>query len=56
MGRIYETLEELGQLDNTLIVFAGDNGMFLGEHGMTDKRSMHEPSIRVPLLARYPAS
>jgi len=28
--------------------------MFLGEHGMTDKRSMHEPSIRVPLLVRYP--
>jgi len=53
-GRIYKTLQQLGQLDNTLIVFAGDNGMFLGEHGMTDKRTMHEPSIRVPLLARYP--
>lgn len=55
VGRIYETLKESGQLDNTLILFAGDNGMFLGEHGMTDKRTMHEPSIRVPLLARYPA-
>ena len=54
MGRLYETLKEVGQLDNTLIVFAGDNGMFLGEHGMTDKRTMHEPSIRVPLLVRYP--
>lgn len=54
MGRLYDTLRELGQLDNTLVVFAGDNGMFLGEHGMTDKRSMHEPSIRVPLLVRYP--
>jgi len=54
MGRLYAALKELGQLDNTLIVFAGDNGMFLGEHGMTDKRSMHEPSIRVPLLVRYP--
>ncbi|MEE8450763.1 MAG: sulfatase [Thermoguttaceae bacterium] len=53
-GRIYKTLQRLGQLDNTLIVYAGDNGMFLGEHGMTDKRTMHEPSIRVPLLARYP--
>jgi N-acetylglucosamine-6-sulfatase len=55
VGRLYEALERMGQLDNTLFIFAGDNGMFLGEHGMTDKRTMHEPSIRVPLLARYPA-
>lgn len=54
VGRIYSELERAGQLDNTMIVFAGDNGMFLGEHGMTDKRTMHEPSIRVPLLMRYP--
>ncbi len=54
VGVIYQTLEELEQLDNTVFLFAGDNGMFLGEHGMTDKRAMHEPSIRVPLLARYP--
>jgi N-acetylglucosamine-6-sulfatase len=54
VGRLYRTLDETGHLDNTLVVFAGDNGMFLGEHGMTDKRAMHEPSIRVPLIARYP--
>jgi arylsulfatase A-like enzyme len=54
VGRVYASLEKLGELDNTLIVFAGDNGMFLGEHGMTDKRTMHEESIRVPLLARLP--
>ncbi len=53
-GRLYRALEQRGLMDNTLLVFAGDNGMFLGEHGMTDKRSMHEPSIRVPLLVRYP--
>ncbi len=53
-GRIYHALEQNGQLDNTVLVFAGDNGFFLGEHGMTDKRTMHEPSIRVPLLVRYP--
>lgn len=53
-GRIYQTLKKTGRLDDTLLIFAGDNGMFLGEHGMTDKRTMHEPSIRVPLLARYP--
>jgi N-acetylglucosamine-6-sulfatase len=54
VGQILATLEGLGQLDNTLVVFAGDNGFLLGEHGMTDKRTMHEPSIRVPMLARYP--
>jgi len=54
VGRIYRALQAGGQLDNTLLIFAGDNGFFLGEHGMTDKRTMHEPSIRVPLLVRYP--
>ncbi len=54
VGRLYRALEETGRLDETLIVFASDNGMFLGEHGMTDKRSMHEESIRVPMLVRYP--
>ena len=54
LGRVYQTLKELGRLDNTVLVFTSDNGFFLGEHGMTDKRTMHEPSIRVPLLVRYP--
>jgi arylsulfatase A-like enzyme len=54
VGRIYQALQRTGKLDNTLFIFAGDNGMFLGEHGMTDKRTMHEPSIRVPLLVRLP--
>lgn len=53
-GRIYQALKETGRLDDTLLLFAGDNGFLLGEHGMTDKRTMHEPSIRVPLVARYP--
>ena len=55
VGRLYDALKRSGQLDNTLIVFVGDNGFFLGEHGMMDKRTMHEASIRIPLLARYPA-
>jgi len=54
VGRIYRALKQTGRLDDTLLIFAGDNGFFLGEHGMTDKRTMHEPSIRVPLLVRYP--
>jgi len=54
VGEIYKTLQEIGQLDNTLIVFTSDNSFLLGEHGMIDKRTMHEESIRVPLLVRYP--
>ncbi|HND52861.1 MAG TPA: sulfatase [Pirellulaceae bacterium] len=54
VGRLYDTLKQSGQLDNTLIVFLGDNGLLNGEHGMVDKRTMHEPSIRVPLVVRYP--
>ncbi|MGQ9591918.1 MAG: sulfatase family protein, partial [Planctomycetota bacterium] len=54
IGRVYGALAEKGILDDTLILFAGDNGFLLGEHGMIDKRTMHEESIRIPLLARYP--
>ncbi len=52
--RIRQWLEETGQLDNTIIVFMGDNGLLEGEHGMVDKRTAHEPSLRIPLIVRYP--
>ncbi|MBI4606377.1 MAG: sulfatase [Planctomycetes bacterium] len=54
VGRIYEALEDTGQLDDTLIVFTSDNGFALGEHGRVDKRTMYEESIRVPLIVRCP--
>lgn len=54
VGRLYQHLKDTGQLDNTLIVFMGDNGLLNGEHGMVDKRTMHEASIRIPLVVRYP--
>ena len=54
VGRLRQWLEESGQLDNTIIVFVGDNGLLEGEHGMVDKRTMHEPSIRIPMAVRYP--
>ena len=54
VARLRAHLEETGQLDDTIIVFAGDNGLLEGEHGMVDKRTMHEPSIRIPLAVRYP--
>jgi N-acetylglucosamine-6-sulfatase len=55
VGRLRAFLEETHQLDNTIIVFVGDNGLLEGEHGMVDKRTMHEPSIRIPMAVRYPA-
>lgn len=54
MGTIVAELKRSRQLDNTIIVFMGDNGLLNGEHGMVDKRTMHEPSIRIPLVVRYP--
>ena len=54
VGRLYALLKELGELDNTLVIFTADNGLLAGEHGMVDKRTMHEPSIRTPLVVRYP--
>jgi arylsulfatase A-like enzyme len=54
VGRIYEYLEKTGELDNTLFIFTSDNGLLEGEHGMVDKRTGHEPSLRIPLVVRYP--
>jgi N-acetylglucosamine-6-sulfatase len=54
VGRVYETLQASGELDNTVLVYASDNGFLIGEHGAIDKRAMWEESIRVPFLVRYP--
>jgi N-acetylglucosamine-6-sulfatase len=55
VGRVLDTLKEIDALDNTAIIFAGDNGYFHGEHGgMWDKRAAYEPSMRIPLVMRYP--
>jgi len=56
VGRIYRALADAGQLDNTVFIFTSDNSFLLGEHGMIDKRTMHEESTRVPLVVRYPAA
>lgn len=54
VGRVLDTLDELGLTDDTVVFFAGDQGFFLGEHGWWDKRWMYEPSFRTPLLIRAP--
>lgn len=50
IGRILAALKETGQADNTLIVFAADNGLALGSHGLLGKQSVFEHSMRVPLV------
>jgi N-acetylglucosamine-6-sulfatase len=49
VGRVLNAVK-----DDTLVVYMGDNGFLLGEHGLVDKRVMYEPSIRVPMLMRCP--
>lgn len=51
VGRVLDTLKARGLLDNTLIFFAGDNGFFMREHRLSDKRLAYEESIRIPFLA-----
>lgn len=53
-ARLLAALSELKVLDDTLIVFAGDNGFFHGEHGLHGKMEAYEESLRVPMMARYP--
>ena len=50
MGRIVQLLRDRGLLDSTIVVFMGDNGFAFGEHGLIDKRTAYDVSMRVPLL------
>lgn len=54
VGRVLDALERLRYEKNTVVIYSGDNGFFLGEHHFFDKRLMYEPSIRIPLLVKYP--
>lgn len=55
VGRILHLLDSLHLAENTIVVYTSDNGYFLGEHNLSDKRNAYEESMRVPLLMRYPA-
>ncbi len=54
VGKVLHFLEKKNILNETAIVTTSDHGYFLGEWRMFDKRLMHEPSIRVPFMVRYP--
>jgi len=55
VGRLLDELDAQKLTSDTIVIYTSDNGFFLGEHGLFDKRLMYEPSIRVPLLIRDPA-
>lgn len=56
VGRMLEALESVGQLDETLIIFASDHGEFLGDYNCFGKRSFLDSAARVPLVCRLPGS
>tara|TARA_R110000850_G_scaffold9033_32_gene33418 strand:+ start:1013 stop:2677 length:1665 start_codon:yes stop_codon:yes gene_type:complete len=54
LAKLFAYLEESGQMDNTVIIYTGDQGFMLGEHDYQDKRWMYEEAMRMPFLIRYP--
>jgi arylsulfatase A-like enzyme len=54
VGRLLDWLDANGLRENTIVIYTSDQGFFLGDHGLYDKRFMYEPSIRMPLLVRWP--
>jgi arylsulfatase A-like enzyme len=54
VGRVLAALDKMKAYDDTAVLYTSDNGFFLGEWQRFDKRFMHEPSIRVPLLVKLP--
>jgi len=55
VGRVLAYLDKSGLARNTVVVYTSDQGFFLGDHGLFDKRFMYEESIRMPFLVRWPA-
>jgi choline-sulfatase len=54
IGRVLEYLDKKGLAKNTIVVYASDQGFYLGEHGWFDKRFMYEQSLRMPFVMRFP--
>ncbi|MFO7871408.1 MAG: sulfatase-like hydrolase/transferase [Kiritimatiellia bacterium] len=53
-GRVMAALEKAGKLENTIVVFAGDNGLAVGRHGLMGKQNLYDHSVRVPLVFAGP--
>lgn len=55
MGRLLDWLDANGLTENTMVIYTSDQGFFLGDHGMYDKRFMYEESLKMPFIVRWPA-
>ncbi len=53
-GEVMQALEKSGELENTIVVFAGDNGLAVGQHGLMGKQNLYDHSVRVPLIYAGP--
>jgi len=56
VGRVLKYLDDEGLSENTIVIYASDQGFYLGEHGWFDKRWIFEESVRTPLLVRWPGN
>jgi N-acetylglucosamine-6-sulfatase len=54
IGRLLDAVDAAGLADDTIVIYASDQGFYLGEHGWYDKRWMYEESLRMPFLVRWP--
>ncbi len=54
MGRVLQTLEEKGHLDNTIVIYTADHGLAVGQHGLLGKQNLYNHSIRVPSIFAGP--
>ena len=54
IGRLQDTLKELGLDDNTVVIYSSDQGFYIGDHGWYDKRWMYEESLMMPFIVKWP--
>ena len=56
VGRLLRGLDRLNLAERTLVVYVGDNGYMLGQHGRFEKHCFYEPAVRVPMILRWPGT
>jgi arylsulfatase A-like enzyme len=56
IGRLLDYLDKTGLSKNTIVIYTSDQGFFLGDHGLFDKRFMYEEALRMPFLIRWPGA
>lgn len=54
IGKLLKSLESIGKLDDTIVIFSTDHGEYMGEHGIMYKNQLYETAYRIPFLIRWP--